>query len=99
MKQILGVRLRTNSPIARIAAWKLGVDSVAITVGRTIHLHNACQLEFLADRRWLRHELAHVEQFRRYGFLRFIGLYLMESLRKGYYRNRFEVEARAAEGE
>jgi len=99
MKHIPGIKIRQNSPLARIAAWKLGAGSVAITMGRTIHLHNACPKEFLADSRWLRHELAHVEQFRRYGFYRFIWLYILESLRKGYYLNRFEVEAREAEGE
>jgi hypothetical protein len=43
--------------------------------------------------------MAHVEQFRRYGFWNFIFLYLLESLKKGYYLNKYEVEARAAENE
>lgn len=47
--------------------------------------------------RWVRHELAHIEQFRRYGLIRFIFLYLWESVRHGYYNNRFEKEAREAE--
>lgn len=97
MEQIRGVSIRTGSILARAAAWKLGVSSVALTIGRTIHLHNAGAAEFLANERWVRHELAHVEQFRRYGLLRFMVLYLAESLRRGYHDNRFEVEARAAE--
>jgi hypothetical protein len=83
--------------MARFAAWKLGVPAVALTIGRTIHLHRASKEEFLGDERWVRHEMAHVDQFMRYGFWRFIYLYLAESLRKGYYLNKYEIEAREAE--
>ena len=38
-----------------------------------------------------------MEQFRRYGFFRFLWLYLRESLRHGYEENKYELEARAAE--
>jgi hypothetical protein len=41
--------------------------------------------------------LKHIEQYRRYGIARFIVLYLVESIKKGYYNNRFEIEARKAE--
>jgi hypothetical protein len=91
------IRIRENSFIARVAAYKLGADSVALTLGRTIHLHNARADNFKKDRRWVLHELKHVEQFKRYGFFWFIVLYLLESIRKGYHGNRFEVEAREAE--
>jgi hypothetical protein len=91
------VRIREGSPWARCAAWVLRADSVALTLGHTIHLHNARAEEFRADRRWVLHELKHVEQFRRYGFWLFLLLYAAESLRKGYHNNRFEVEARDAE--
>lgn len=94
MKQ---VRIKEDSLMARLAAWKMGAFSVALTLGNTIHLHRATAAEFTADRSWVLHELKHVEQFRRHGFLPFIILYLAEWLRKGYYNNRFEVEARAAE--
>jgi hypothetical protein len=97
MEQMSGVRIRTNSGLARLAAWKLGVDSVALTLGNTIHLHNAKAGDFLSNGSWVRHELAHVEQFRRYGFFTFIFMYLAEWMKKGYYANRFEVEARNAE--
>lgn len=83
--------------LARIAAKKLGVSQVALTIGQTIHLCRTPRAEFLANERWVKHELAHVEQFRRYGFLRFLGMYLWESVRKGYHQNRFEIEARARE--
>jgi hypothetical protein len=92
-------QVRENSFLARMAAAKLGVDRVAITLGSTIHLHNASVERFRSDSRWVRHELKHVEQFRQYGFFRFVILYTLESVRKGYYHNRFEQEARAAEME
>lgn len=45
----------------------------------------------------LRHELAHVDQWHRLGVVRFLALYLWQTLRVGYQANPFEVEARAAE--
>ena len=90
-------RVRHASWLARVAAWKLRVPAVALTLGRTIHLHNAREADLLSNPAWLRHELCHVEQFQRYGLPRFLFLYLWESLRRGYVQNRFEVEARAAE--
>lgn len=95
--QLQDVRIRENSWLARVAAMKLNVDSVALTLGKTIHLYRASRQDLLQNNRWLRHELAHVEQFRRYGFFTFIFMYLTEWLKKGYYANRFEVEARNAE--
>ena len=68
-----------------------------MTLGNTIHLYNTTREEFLQDQRWVRHEMKHVEQFKKYGFVRFLCLYAFESLRSGYYNNRFEKEARAAE--
>jgi hypothetical protein len=91
------IRICEQSFIARVAAYKLGASSVALTIGRSIHLHNVGKDHFKADRRWVVHELKHVEQFKRYGFLPFIVMYLAECIRKGYWENRFEVEARAAE--
>jgi hypothetical protein len=44
-----------------------------------------------------RHERCHWLQYQRHGRLRFSLLYLWESIRRGYWANRFEVEARAAE--
>lgn len=89
--------IKERSWIAKLAAWKLGAGKVAIVVNRTIHLHNTSRQEFLQNKKWLLHELKHLEQFRRYGFFRFIFLYLYESARHGYTNNKFEIEARAAE--
>lgn len=91
------VRIRENSFIARIAAWKLGTRNVAIVIGHTIHLWNCPEEAFLQQESWVKHELCHVRQYEQYGVAGFIIRYLWESLRKGYYNNRFEVEARAAE--
>ncbi len=91
------VRIRENAWIARIAAWKLKTDSVAIVIGRTIYLYRTTRSEFLADTQWVCHELKHIAQFRQYGFARFIIYYLVESIRNGYYNNKFEVQARACE--
>ena len=89
--------IKENSFIARLAAIKLGSKNVAIVIGNTIHLHNTHRHEFLQDKRWLLHELKHIEQFQRYGFIRFIFLYTWESIRKGYTNNKYEIEARNAE--
>ena len=93
------VRIKEQSRLARLAAWKLKTPTVAITLGRTIHLHNTLRADFLADPSWVCHELAHVHQFKRYGFFPFLLRYFWESLRKGYYNNRWEVEARQLESD
>ncbi len=93
----LRFHVKENSLLARIAARKLGSRQVALVMGRTIHLHNTSKEEFLSNSRWVRHELQHIRQFMRYGMITFLFLYLWESIRKGYYNNRFEVEARESE--
>ena len=89
--------IKENSVVARIAAFKLGTKSVAIVMGKTIHLHNTSKEEFLQNKRWLKHELCHIRQFHQHGYLLYIIKYLWESVHKGYYNNKFEVEARNAE--
>lgn len=90
-------RIKERSFVARLAAWKLKSDRVAIVIGKTIHLHNTGKPEFLQNKRWVLHELKHVEQFKHHGFLLFIFLYVLESIRHGYINNKYEIEARAAE--
>jgi hypothetical protein len=90
-------RIKENSIFARIGAWKLRSRRMAMTIGNTIHLYNTSQQEFLEDQRWLRHELKHVEQYQRYGLITFLWMYTVESIQRGYYLNRFEIEAREAE--
>jgi len=89
--------IKENSFIAQIAAWKMRSDQVAIVIGKTIHLHNTPRDEFMQNKRWLNHELEHIRQYRELGLFRFIASYLMESMKNGYYNNKYEVAARAAE--
>lgn len=93
------ISIKENSWIARIAARKLRSDDVAIVIGKTIYLHNVSKDLFLENTGWVKHELRHIRQFNEHGFVPFIFKYLLESIRKGYYQNKFEVEAREAETE
>ncbi len=89
--------IKENSLLAAIAAKKLKAGSVAMVLGKTIHLYGTTKTNFLNDTRWLKHELCHIKQFKENGFGIFIAKYLWESMRKGYYNNKYEIEARAAE--
>lgn len=80
-----------------MAAQKLKAQKIAMVIGKTIYLHSTSKDEFLSNKRWVRHEVAHVRQYLELGSFRFILLYLLESFYKGYQHNRFEVEARAKE--
>jgi hypothetical protein len=91
------VRIKENSWLARIAARRLKSKQLAMVLGSTIHLYNTSREDFLGNKRWLRHELAHVRQYAEHGFIRFLFLYLLESMRRGYRNNRFEVAARQEE--
>lgn len=95
MKKIL---IKQNSRLAKLVAKRLGFSRIAIVIGRKIYLYNATAQEFIKNQRWLLHELKHVEQFER-GVLKFIRQYLLEFRKNGYYKNRFEEEARAAEND
>lgn len=94
-----GIHIKENSWLARLAAAKLGTDKVAMVLGNTIHLHRTRKEEFLQNKRWVKHELCHVRQFKEHGFFGFIIKYLAASIMHGYHNNKFEKEARAAEEE
>lgn len=94
---MIEVRIKENSWLARLAAMKIGVPEVAIVVNRTIYLHNTSAKTLLDNKRWLCHELKHVEQYQTHGVLTFIWKYLLSALRYGYKQNKFEIEACAAE--
>ena len=89
--------IKENSWLAKLAAKKLRAKTVAMVLGKTIHLHGSSKENFLADETWLKHELCHVKQFAANGYVMFTIKYLWESLRVGYYNNKYEVEARSAE--
>ena len=94
---VIKYRIKERSLLARIAAFKLKTDSVAMVIGKTIHLHNVSRHEFISNERWLRHEQCHLHQYHRHGTLSFLARYLWESARRGYYNNKYEAEARRAE--
>ncbi|HQW83728.1 MAG TPA: DUF4157 domain-containing protein [Ferruginibacter sp.] len=89
--------IKENSWLAKIAAKKLNTKNVAMVLGKTIHLYNTSREEFMANEKWFKHELCHIRQFKQHGYFGFIVKYLYESMKKGYYHNRYEVEAREAE--
>lgn len=89
--------IKENSWIAKIAAKKLHAENVAIVLGKTIHLYHVSKQDFLKNEKWVKHEMCHLQQFKKYGFFPFICKYLWESLIVGYRNNKFEAEARNAE--
>lgn len=93
----LSYKIKESSWIARVAAKKLKVSSVAMVLGKTVHLWGTSKENFLSDESWVRHELCHIRQFKEHGFIIFLVKYLWESMRHGYYNNKYEAEARAAE--
>ena len=90
------LKIIENSMLARVARMILKSSNVAMVLGRTIHISGVKKETFLKDSAWVAHELCHVQQFKQYGYFRFLYLYLLESFKNGYYNNKFEVEARAA---
>lgn len=88
--ELAGARWRRGGLPVRVGGWCLGQRSVsAITLWRTIWLAP----DVRPSGELLLHELRHVQQFE--ASAAFPILYLWESLRRGYVRNRFEVDARA----
>jgi len=85
-----------RSFFARIARMVLKSRNVAMVLGKTIYLSGVSRNTFLQDEGWVAHELCHIRQFKEHGFWRFLWLYLVESVKVGYYNNKYEVEARIA---
>lgn len=88
--ELARARWRRGGLFVRIGGWCLGQSTVsAITLWQTIWLAPALDpsVELLL------HELRHVDQFA--SSRTFPILYLWESLRHGYFQNRFEADARA----
>ena len=82
-------RYRRGGLPVRIGGWALGMPTVdAITLRRTVFLAPAAPL----SPSLLLHELRHVHQF--LGERTFPVRYLWQSLRYGYTRNAYEVDAR-----
>jgi len=82
-------RWRHGGMLVRIAGWFLGQRSVAaVTLWRTVWIAPGVAL----SGELLLHELRHVHQFQ--ASATFPLRYLWETVRRGYFRNRFEVDAR-----
>ena len=80
---------RGGVPVA-VAGWFLGRRSAAaITLWNVVFLAPSVAL----DAELLLHELRHVQQFE--ASAAFPVLYLWEWIRRGYFANRFEADARA----
>lgn len=81
-------RWRRGGLPPRVGGWCLGTDTVAaITLRKTIWLAPGARLE----PELLLHEFRHVQQFQ--ASVMFPFQYVWESVRRGYRRNRFEVDA------
>jgi hypothetical protein len=91
------IKIKEHSLFARVAAYNLKSKTMAAVFGHTIHLWNVSRKDFMRSTAWVVHEVEHVRQFQQYGLFRFSVLYLVEYARRGYYNNRFEIEARTAE--
>jgi hypothetical protein len=87
------VGLRLNAWIPQIGGWLAGTrgPAAAVTLGHTIFVHPRITL----TRQLLVHELVHVRQWEADGL--FPLRYALEWVRRGYWNNRYEQEARAAE--
>jgi hypothetical protein len=87
--ELAAARYRRGGLPVRVGGWALGMDSVAaVTLRRTVFLGPGTPL----SARLLLHELRHVHQF--LGHWTFPVRYLWQSLRYGYSRNAYEVDAR-----
>ena len=87
--QLADVRWRRGGLFPRVAGWCLGERSVAaVTLWRTVYMGARAPI----SAQLLLHELRHVQQFEE--SRAFPLLYLWETLKSGYHRNRFECDAR-----
>lgn len=87
--ELARVQWRRGGFPVRVAGWFLGQESAAaITLWRTVFI--APSIPIAAE--LLLHEFRHVQQFE--ASLTFPFRYLWESVSRGYFANRFEVDAR-----
>ena len=87
--ELAQAKYRRGGLPVRVAGWALGMTSAAaITLWNTVFLSHGARL----DAELLLHELRHVHQFSEHRA--FPVSYLWQSLRYGYTRNAYEVDAR-----
>lgn len=76
-------------------AWRVRLHGRAVATTRRAHIYLRGSAEdFFADPSLMLHEYCHVVRQWQPGTLT-VPRYLMECLRRGYWNNRFEIEARA----
>ena len=93
----MDVHIKQNSIIAKLAARTLKAEQMAITINNKIYLYNCSKENFLKNKKWVCHEIAHVMQYKRMSTFNFIMAYLIQCLVTGYTKNKFEKEAREKE--
>lgn len=87
-----------NSKLANFIKWKRReMCGFAITTSKKCTRYSCS--EDKVDIKWRKHEECHKRQFAYYGWLPFVLMYLWESVKFGYYNNKYEVEARRASRE
>jgi hypothetical protein len=91
------IRIKEGMMIAKIAARMLKSNKVAIVIAKTIYVYGVSIPNFVADKKWLLHELKHVQQYQEQGTIIFLLKYIYYTMRYGYYDNPYEKEARNAE--
>jgi hypothetical protein len=88
--ELRDARYRIGGLPLRVGGWTLGASTVSgITLWRTIWVRSGTELEA----ELLLHEIRHVQQFQ--ASVAFPVRYIWESLVRGYYANRYEVDARS----
>lgn len=87
------IYIKEHSIIAKIAAQLMKEKRLALVINKTIYLYNVSKNDFLQHPTWLAHELVHVQQYQRLGLLKFLFLYLVQSMKNGYQNNLYEKEA------
>ena len=67
----------------------------AITLGQTVYYSESKEY-VMARPRWIKHENCHKKQWKEEGLFKFAIKYMWYNLTKGYEKNPYEIEARAA---
>jgi hypothetical protein len=90
----VALRIKDRTIPVRIIREVRGLPGMAgaITFGRTVLTRYRFPSSAL-----VRHELVHVSQYERYGWVRFLALYAKDTALRGYEGSLLEAEARAAQ--
>ena len=90
-------RVVSKSKLAKIIGRINGEDEkYAITFGKTIFV-SCTKEDFLSEDWWVRHEVTHVQQYKKYGVFGFLKRYVAYAIVYRYRENPFEKEAISAE--